>query len=57
VSQYNQLLSSLEEYIRKIYNEWIEGVEKDLMSRLDIPLMTRTDDKFLESNFDIVLQR
>lgn len=57
MSQYNQLLSSLEEYIRKIYNEWIEGVEKDLMSRLDIPLMTRTDDKFLESNFDIVLQR
>ncbi len=58
--QYHQLRSSLEEYAKKIYNEWFASLEENTLKRLDVPLIVRShggNGEFLESNFDAVLQR
>ena len=39
--QYLQLAQALEEYIGKLFNEWIVTVEKDLGKYLDRPLIVR----------------
>ena len=39
--QYLQLAQALEEYIGKLFNEWIVTVEKDLGKYLDRPLIVK----------------
>lgn len=39
---YLQLAQSLEEYVGKIFNEWIALVEKELHRHLETPLMQRS---------------
>ena len=39
---YLQLAQSLEEYVGKIFNEWIALVDKELNQHLETPLMQRS---------------
>lgn len=39
---YLQLAQSLEEYVGKMFNEWISLVEKELSRHLETPLMQRS---------------
>ncbi len=55
-NEYNQVAGSLEEYIKKVFNEWLAAVEENALARLNIPLLLRNDD-FLENNFDRALER
>jgi dynein heavy chain len=56
-TQYNQLSTALDEFIRKTFNEWAVTVDKDCMKLLDVPLMCRSAEKqaMLDMNFDKVL--
>ncbi|XP_066267393.1 dynein axonemal heavy chain 2-like isoform X1 [Branchiostoma lanceolatum] len=53
-TQYQQLAQALDEFIRKMFNEWTGTVERDLGKRLEIPLMCRSQEKqgMLDINFD-----
>ena len=52
--QYQQLAQALDEYVRKMFNEWTTTVEKDTNNMLDVPLMCRSTHQLgmLELNFD-----
>ncbi|XP_033636218.1 dynein heavy chain 2, axonemal-like isoform X2 [Asterias rubens] len=57
LTQYTQLSTALDEFIRKTFNEWAATVDKDCMKLLDVPLMCRSAEKqaMLDMNFDRVL--
>ena len=54
LTQYTQLSTALDEFIRKTFNEWAATVDKDCMKLLDVPLMCRSAEKqaMLDMNFD-----
>jgi hypothetical protein len=54
-NEFNQVSISLEEYIKKVFNEWVSTVEDNALTRLNIPLLARSDE-FLDNNFDRVLE-
>ena len=52
--QYQQLQQALDEYVRKIFNEWTNTVDKDTNKLLDSSLMCRSSHQtgMLDLNFD-----
>ena len=38
---YQQLATALEEFVRKMFNEWTITVDEDCIQRLDVPLMQK----------------
>ena len=52
--QYLQLSQALDDYVRKVFNEWTGTVDKDTSKLLDVPLMRRSQHQvgMLELNFD-----
>lgn len=52
--QYLQLSQALDEYVRKVFNEWTGTVDKDTSKLLDLPLMKRSLHRpgMLDINFD-----
>lgn len=54
--QFSLLATALEEYINKMYNEWLLSVQPTVSKRLEVPLMTRSSEAgLLENNFDLHL--
>lgn len=53
-TQYDQLSTALDEYVRKTFNEWTTTVDKDCMKLLEVPLLARSVEKtaMLDVNFD-----
>ena len=53
-SQYTQLSTALDEFIRKTFNEWTTTVDKDCVKLLETPLLCRSQEKtaMLDMNFD-----
>ncbi|XP_043933259.1 dynein axonemal heavy chain 2 [Protopterus annectens] len=51
---YQQLLQVLDEFVRKIFAEWTQNVDRESIKRLDTPLMIRSQEKhgMLDLNFD-----
>ncbi|XP_069502374.1 dynein axonemal heavy chain 2 [Ambystoma mexicanum] len=54
VEEYQHLAQLLDEWVRKIFTEWSQGLDKQAMKRLDTPLLMRNQDKpgMLDINFD-----
>ncbi|KAJ3375748.1 Dynein heavy chain 2, axonemal [Allomyces arbusculus] len=50
-TQFEALQSSLEEYISKTHQEWINQIDKSIAAQLETPLMARRPDGFLEVKF------
>jgi dynein heavy chain len=50
-AQCETLTSSLEEYISKTHQEWINLIDKNIIAQLDSPLMSRRNDGYLEVKF------
>ncbi|XP_065644391.1 dynein axonemal heavy chain 2 isoform X2 [Hydra vulgaris] len=52
--QYSQLAQALDDYVRKLFNEWTNTVEKDTVKLLDVPLMCKNTQKtgMLDIHFD-----
>ena len=52
--QYHQLAQALDEYVRKVFNEWTGTVDKDTNKLLDIPLICRSVEHpgMLDLHFD-----
>ncbi|XP_030837708.1 dynein heavy chain 2, axonemal [Strongylocentrotus purpuratus] len=53
-TQYSQLSTALDEFIRKTFNEWAATVDKESIKLLDSPLLCRSNEKMgmLDVNFD-----
>ncbi|EDV25795.1 uncharacterized protein TRIADDRAFT_23475 [Trichoplax adhaerens] len=56
-AQYQQLGQALDEYVRKMFNEWTSTVDRELMKLLEVPLMHRSAEypAMLDLNFDKTL--
>ena len=55
--QYQQLAQALDEFVRKVFNEWTATVEKDTSKLLDTTLMARNTHRLglLDLHFDKTL--
>ena len=53
-ASYIQLTTALDEFIRKVFNEWALTVDRDSYKKLESPLMTRSElqKNLLDMNFD-----
>ncbi|KAI9188053.1 hypothetical protein H9P43_002444 [Blastocladiella emersonii ATCC 22665] len=50
-AMYETLSSSLEEYVSKTHQEWVNQIDKQIGTQLETPLMARRADGFLELKF------
>lgn len=53
-TQYEELIVSMDDLARDLYEEWNDSLDENISARLDRPLMVRSHTRpgLLESNFD-----
>ncbi|XP_064639639.1 dynein axonemal heavy chain 2-like isoform X2 [Lineus longissimus] len=53
-TQYQQLCSALDEYVRKTFHEWTQSLDREPMKLLEVPLMCRSLEKqaMIDTNFN-----